>query len=79
VEHDFDKISDRGICLLFTVGGGGGGGRRRRRRRRECVELQLPLLHAEGIFCLRLVLIVVVLAPVELRFTIGTDAGSCVL
>jgi hypothetical protein len=75
VEYDFDKISDRGICLLFTAGGGGG----RRRRRTECVELQLYLLHAEGIFCLRLVLIVVVLAPVELRFTIGTDAGSCVL
>jgi len=78
VEHDFDKISDRGICLLLTVGGGGRR-RRSRRRRRECVELQLYLLHAEGIFCLRLVLIVVVLAPVELRFTIGTDAGSCVL
>jgi hypothetical protein len=71
VEHDFDKISDRGICLLFTGGGGSG--------RTECVELQLYLLHAEGIFCLRLVLIVVLLAPVELRFTIGTDAGSCVL
>jgi hypothetical protein len=78
VEHDFDKLSDRGICLLFTaaVGGGGGGGGG---RRTECVELQLYLLHAEGIFCLRLVFIVVVLAPVELRFTIGTDAGSCVL
>jgi len=74
VEHDFDKISDRGICLLFTAAAGGG-----RRRRTECVELQSYLLHAEGIFCLRLVLIVVVLAPVELRFTIGTDAGSCVL
>jgi hypothetical protein len=71
VELDFDKISDRGICLLFTAGRGGG--------RTECVELQLYLLHAEGIFWLRLVLIVVVLAPVELRFTIGTDAGSCVL
>ncbi len=74
MEHDFDKISDRGICLLFTAAVGGGG-----RRRTECVELQLYLLHAEGIFCLRLVLIVVVLAPVELRFAIGTDAGSCVL